>query len=83
MEMRYSPQPPALSAGSSSAGWNARSRPASFHMRSSRHVTALGLAATLLLLASIGLRWEFAQYHHVQSKAQQQLRFLPTGASGK
>jgi hypothetical protein len=34
----------------------------------------------LLLLASIGLRWEFAQQHDVRTETQQQLRLLPTGA---
>jgi hypothetical protein len=41
--------------------------------------TALGVAAALLLLVSVALRWEFAQRHDERSEAQHQLRLLPKG----
>ena len=83
MELRHSPHPPALSAASSMADWRARPRPTSFVLRSTGRAAVLGLAAVLLLLASIELRWEFAQRYDVRSEAQQQLRLLPTGDAVK
>jgi hypothetical protein len=41
---------------------------------------ALALAAVLLLLTAIGLRWEFAQRHDAMADARAQLRLLPNGA---
>jgi hypothetical protein len=40
----------------------------------------LGSAALLLLLASMGLRWEFTQRHDAIADARTQLRLLPNGS---
>ena len=79
MEISHSPHPPALNAASSTADWRARPLPTLFHLSVTGRATALGLAAALLLLASIGLRWEFAQRYDARGEAQQHLRLLPTG----
>jgi hypothetical protein len=40
----------------------------------------LGSTALLLLLAAMGLRWEFGQRHDAMADARSQLRLLPNGA---
>ena len=40
----------------------------------------LALAAALLLLAAMGLRWEFTQRHDATADVRMQLRLLPNGA---
>lgn len=79
MEMSHSPHRSALSPASSAATWAGGSAPVSFLLRLTGRATVLGAAAALLLLVSIGLRWEFAQHHDVRREAQHQLRLLPKG----
>jgi hypothetical protein len=43
----------------------------------------LALSAVLLLLASVGMRWEFTQRHDAAADVRTQLRLLPNGASVK
>ena len=81
MHLSPSHQSTAASAGASTAPSTAGHVPV--------HVTwprvpwcamALGSAAVLLLLAAMGLRWEFAQRHDAMADARTQLRLLPNGA---
>lgn len=71
----------AVRVGSSSATWKHGHAPVRVTWSSIpwRAVT-LGSAAVLLLLAAMGLRWEFAQRHDAMADARAQLRLLPNGA---
>jgi hypothetical protein len=68
-------------AGDSTAPWTSTHAPApATWSRLSWRAMVLVLAAALLLLASMGLRWEFGQRHDAVADARTQLRLLPNGA---
>ena len=71
----------AVNAGASTTPWMAGHAPAS--VVGSPHpwrAMVLGSVALLLLLASMGLRWEFTQRHDAIADARTQLRLLPNGS---
>jgi hypothetical protein len=80
MDLSHSHQSTAVRAGSSRAAWTSGDPPGFLSWpRTSWGAIALGLAGALLLLASIGLRWEFTQRHEGMADARAQLRLLPNG----
>ena len=81
MDLSPSHHSTAVRAGSSRAVWTSGAAPVLVTWpRASWRARALGLAAALLLLASIGLRWESAQRHEGMAEVRTQLRLLPNGA---
>lgn len=81
MHLSPSHQSPTVNAGASTAAWGSGQRAVPIRwFRVPWRAIALSLAATLLLLAGIGLRWESAQRHDAMADARTQLRLLPDGA---
>lgn len=80
MSLSPSHQSTAMGVGSSNATWKSshQSLPVVWPPVSWRAIT-LGLVATLLLLAGIGLRWEFTQRHDGIADVRSQLQLLPHG----
>jgi hypothetical protein len=80
MDLNPSHQSTAVRAGASTVPWTSGDSPVCVTWpRPSWRAMALGLAAALLLLASIELRWESAQRHDAMADARAQLRLLPNG----
>ena len=81
MDLSPSHQPTAVRSGASTAPWASGHTPVPVRWsRASWRAMALALAAALLLMASIGLRWESAQRYDGMANARAQLRLLPNGA---
>lgn len=80
MSLSPSHQSTTMRVGSSDATWKSDhpTAPVAWPPVSWRAIT-LGLVATLLLLAGIGLRWESAQRHNEIADVRSQLRLLPNG----
>ena len=80
MDVSPSHRSTAVRTGSSRAAWTSGAAPVDLTWpRASWRAIMLGLAAALLLLASIGLRWESAQRHDGVADARVQLQLLPSG----
>ncbi len=70
-----------LSPSHRSIAWTPGSEPVPIPWsRASWRAVIFGSAALLLLLASMGLRWEFTQRHDALADARTQLRLLPNGS---
>lgn len=81
MDLSPSHQSTAVRAGASTAPWTSGHKPVRVTWsRVPWRALTLGSAAMLLLLAAMGLRWEFAQRHDAMADARMQLRLLPNGA---
>ncbi len=69
------------STGASTAPWTSGHAPVpAAWSRASWRAMVLALAALLLLLAAVGLRWDFTQKHDAIADARTQLRLLPNGS---
>lgn len=79
MDLSPSHRSTPINTGASPATWLSGHAPVPWS-RASWRATMLGLAALLLLLASMGLRWEFTQRHDAVADARTQLRLLPNGS---
>jgi hypothetical protein len=81
MDLSQSHRSTPISAGASAAPWTPGHAPVSVTWsRASWRAVTLGSVALLLLLAAVGLRWEFSQRHDAMADTRTQLRLLPNGA---
>jgi hypothetical protein len=80
MDLSPSHQSTGVRTGTSRIAWTSGHVPAPVPWsRMSWRAVVLVLAAALLLLATMGLRWEFTQRHDAMTDVRTQLRLLPNG----